>query len=93
LRAISAVRCERGYIKKYKFYPSSDVALVSYYRSNRGVVHLSILWKPQEISTTTVIEAVKRALRLETVVKLVVKDETVVECEENESGEQVCHEK
>jgi tRNA U55 pseudouridine synthase TruB len=70
---------------KYKFYPSDDVVLVSYYVSNRGVHHISILWKPQHVSTEEVMRAVRRALGLEEVVKLIVKDGTVVEeiCEEN----------
>ena len=34
LKIIEPVRCERGIRKKYKFYPSENVVLVSYYRSN-----------------------------------------------------------
>jgi hypothetical protein len=84
LRAISAVRCGRGIVKKYKFYPSDDVIIISYYVSNRGVHYISVKWKPPHISTEEVMRAVRRALRLEEEVKLIVKDSTVVEevCEE-----------
>jgi hypothetical protein len=83
LRTIEAVRCKRGIVKKYKFYPSNDVVLVSYYVSNRGVHHIKILWKPQNVTTEEVERAVRRALRLEEVVKIVVRDSTVEEvCEE-----------
>jgi hypothetical protein len=50
LRSIDAVRCSRGVRKRFKFYPSSDVILASYYRSNRGNNYISILWKPQNIT-------------------------------------------
>jgi hypothetical protein len=46
LRIVDAVRCNRGVRKKFKFYPSSDVILVKYYRSNRGNNYITILWKP-----------------------------------------------
>jgi hypothetical protein len=83
LRAIPAVRCNRGYTVKYKFYPSQDVALVSYYRSNRGVVHLSVLWKPEGVDVATVISVARRALGLETIEKIIVKGETVEVIEED----------
>jgi hypothetical protein len=83
LRTIEAVRCGRGIVKKYKFYPSNDVVLISHYISNRGVHHISILWKPQNITVEEVMRAVRRALRLEETVKLVVRDTVVEEvCEE-----------
>uniref|UniRef100_A0A7J2U4J6 Uncharacterized protein n=1 Tax=Ignisphaera aggregans TaxID=334771 RepID=A0A7J2U4J6_9CREN len=50
LRAIDAVRCYRGITKKFKFYPSLDVILVKYYRSNRGVHYITVLWKPESLT-------------------------------------------
>ncbi|MCC6057170.1 MAG: hypothetical protein LM583_10885 [Desulfurococcaceae archaeon] len=50
LRTIDAVRCSRNVRKTIKFYPSGDVILVSYYRSNRGVNYITVLWKPQSIT-------------------------------------------
>jgi hypothetical protein len=50
LRAIGAVRCNRNVRKTIKFYPSDDVFLISYYRSNRGVNHITVLWKPKNIT-------------------------------------------
>jgi hypothetical protein len=50
LREIDAVRCYRGIRKKFKFYPSDDVVLARYYRSNRGNHHITILWKPQNMT-------------------------------------------
>ena len=50
LRSIDAVRCNRGVRKKFKFYPSADVILISYYRSNRGNNYLSVLWKPNNLT-------------------------------------------
>ena len=84
LRRIAAVRCYRGYIKKYKFYPSQDVALVSYYCSNRGVHYISIKWKPEGVSKEEVIKAAMKALGLEAVTKIVVRGEEVVEEREDE---------
>jgi hypothetical protein len=62
LREIRAVRCSRGITKKVKFYPSSDVILASYYVSNRGVHHINILWKPENIPNQQAIEIAKKAL-------------------------------
>jgi hypothetical protein len=64
LRTISAVRCARGITKKIKFYPSNNVILVSYYISNRGVHHVNILWKPENISNQQAIEIARKALGL-----------------------------
>jgi hypothetical protein len=50
LREIGAVRCYRGIAKKFKFYPSPDVILVKYYRSNRGVHYITVLWKPGSLT-------------------------------------------
>jgi hypothetical protein len=50
LREIGAVRCYRGITKKFKFYPSPDVILVKYYRSNRGVHYITVLWKPGSLA-------------------------------------------
>jgi hypothetical protein len=50
LRAFDAVRCSRGERKKFKFYPSQDVILVHYYRSNRGNHYINVIWKPQNIT-------------------------------------------
>ena len=50
LRSIDAVRCNRGVRKKFKFYPSADVILISYYRSNRGNNYITILWKPESLT-------------------------------------------
>jgi hypothetical protein len=50
LREIGAVRCYRGIAKKFKFFPSSDVILVKYYRSNRGNNYITILWKPESLT-------------------------------------------
>jgi hypothetical protein len=82
LRTIRAVRCGRGIVKKYKFYPSNDVVLVSHYISNRGVHHIKVLWKPQNVTTEEVLSVVRRALHLEEVVKIIVKDTVEEICEE-----------
>jgi hypothetical protein len=82
LRRIEAVRCYRGIRKKYKFYPSSDVALVEYYVSNRGVHYITVLWKPESVSTEKAIEMARRALGLEVATKIVVRGGEVVEVEE-----------
>jgi hypothetical protein len=82
LRSVEAVRCGRGIVKKYKFYPSPDVALVSYYRSTRGVHHIAVLWKPQGVTVEEVVRAARKALGLEWESKLVVRGEEV--CEEVE---------
>jgi hypothetical protein len=79
LRTIEAVRCYRGISRKYKFYPTNDVALVSHYVSNRGVHYLTILWKPEAVEAQKVIEAARRALGLETTAKLVIRGMEVVE--------------
>jgi hypothetical protein len=50
LRAIDAVRCSRNVRKTIKFYPSSDVILISYYMSNRGKHYITVLWKPENIT-------------------------------------------
>jgi hypothetical protein len=50
LRTIDAVRCSRGITKKFKFYPSGDAILASYYRSNRGNHYITIMWKPENIT-------------------------------------------
>jgi hypothetical protein len=50
LREIGAVRCYRGITKKFKFYPSPDAILVKYYRSNRGVHYITVLWKPGSLT-------------------------------------------
>jgi hypothetical protein len=62
LRTIDAVRCARGITKKVKFYPSNDVILASYYVSNRGVHHINILWKPENIPNQQATEIVRKAL-------------------------------
>jgi hypothetical protein len=50
LRTIDAVRCYRSITKKFKFYPSQDVILIKYYRSNRGVHYLTVVWKPENLT-------------------------------------------
>jgi hypothetical protein len=50
LRTIDAVRCSRDVRKTIKFYPSNDVVLISYYRSNRGKHYITVLWKPENIT-------------------------------------------
>jgi hypothetical protein len=62
LKEIGAVRCGRGITKKIKFYPSNDVILISYYVSNRGVHHITILWKPQNISEEQATKIVREVL-------------------------------
>jgi hypothetical protein len=84
LKTIKAVRCYRGYTKKYKFYPSDDVALVSYYRSNRGVHYIRVLWKPESVDVSNVIEAARKALGLYIEAKLVIEGEEVKEIIEDE---------
>jgi hypothetical protein len=79
LRRIDALRCYRGIRKKYRFYPSEDVALISHYVSNRGVNYITILWKPNSVNIERVIEAARKALGLETTSKLVVRGAEVVE--------------
>jgi len=86
LKRIEAVRCYRGIRRKYKFYPSDDVALVSHYVSNRGVHYLSILWKPETVSTERVVEMARRALGLETTTKLRITNLVVEEAEEGAVG-------
>jgi len=84
LKVIEAVRCYKGYTKKYKFYPSDDVALISYYKSNRGVHYIRVLWKPESVDVSKVIEAARKALGLLGEVKLVVLGEEVKEVVEDE---------
>jgi len=65
LRRINAVRCYRNpnyESGKYKFYPSNDVALIEHYRSNRGVVYLYVLWKPEGLSDRDVLRIALEAL-------------------------------
>ena len=64
LREIKAVRCHRGLSKKVRFYPSNDVVLISYYRSNRGVHYVTVLWKPENLAEKDAIELAKKALGL-----------------------------
>jgi hypothetical protein len=64
LREIKATRCARGVTKKVKFFPSNDVILIEYYRSNRGVNYITILWKPENV--TNELEIVRKALGLST---------------------------
>jgi len=47
---IDAVRCSRGVRRKFKFYPSADAILISYYRSNRGNHYITIMWKPESLA-------------------------------------------
>jgi len=84
LRVIRPVRCGRGVTRKYKFYPSDDVILVSYYVSNRGVHHVKILWKPKGVTVEEAVRATMKALGLHEDVKLVVRGEEVCEEVENE---------
>ena len=63
LRRIDAVRCNRiGIVPKYRFSPSPDVALISFYRSSRGNIHIRILWKPNGISEEEVRKIALEAL-------------------------------
>lgn len=62
LREIDAVRCGRGEVKKYKFYPSNDVVLAEYYISNRGNLHLKILWKPNGVDDKEAEEIIKKSI-------------------------------
>jgi len=64
LREIEAVRCARGYQKKFKFYPADNVVLVHYYRSNRGNVSINVIWMPEGVPKEQVEYAVKKALGL-----------------------------
>jgi len=64
LREIRAVRCERGVKKKIRFYTSDDVMLIEYYRSNRGVNYVTILWKPETLTSERAIEIARKALGL-----------------------------
>jgi hypothetical protein len=66
LREVKAVRCNRGIKKKIRFYPSPNTILIEYYRSNRGVNYITILWKPENVSTEQAIEIAKKALGLST---------------------------
>jgi len=64
LRTIHAVRCHRlGYAPvKYKFYPSDDVILVSFYKTTRDNVRLKILWKPEEVPEDLALAVARQAL-------------------------------
>jgi len=62
LRTIDAVRCRRGVRKFIKFYPSNDVVLISYYRSNRGNHYITVLWKPENITEEQAKAFASRAL-------------------------------
>jgi len=72
LRIINAVRCSRGITVKIKFYPAPDVILVSYYRSNRGVNYITILWKPESLPNEKAVEIARKALGLEIEEKVIV---------------------
>jgi hypothetical protein len=62
LKEIRAVRCGRGVTKKVKFFPANDVVLAEHYISNRGVHHITILWKPSSTTDQQAIEIVRKAL-------------------------------
>jgi hypothetical protein len=79
LRRIEAVRCYRGYTKKYKFYPSDNVILVYHYVSNRNVHYIRVLWKPENLDESKAIEVVRKALGLEVTSKIIVLGEEVKE--------------
>jgi len=84
LKTIPAVRCSRGIVKRYKFYPDNTVALIEHYVSTRGVHHIRILWKPESKSREEVIEIARKALGLHHDQKIVVLGEEVVEERINE---------
>jgi hypothetical protein len=62
LRIVNAVRDYRGYEKKVKIYLSNDIIVIEHYRSNRGKVYISIIWKPESISEEEARRLAMRAL-------------------------------
>jgi hypothetical protein len=62
LRVVNATRDYRGEEKKVRIYLSSDIIVVEHYRSNRGKVYISIVWKPENISSEEAIKLASRAL-------------------------------
>ena len=64
LKEVKAVRCSRGIKRKIRFYTSDDVMLIEYYRSNRGVNYITILWKPETLTSERAIEIARKALGL-----------------------------
>ena len=79
LREIYATRCRRGFTMRYKFYPSNNVILIEYYRSNRGNNHITILWKPQNLSNKDALNIVRYALGLEEVYEFRIINNSVIE--------------
>jgi hypothetical protein len=79
LKRIDAVRCYRGYSRRYRLYVNSDIIVVEHYVSNRGVNYLRVLWKPEDVDEGKAIEVARRALGLLREVKLIVEGGEVKE--------------
>jgi hypothetical protein len=62
LRTINAVRDYRGERRRVKIYLSSDVVVAEHYKSNRGKVYISIIWRPENLSIEEAKSLVAKAL-------------------------------
>jgi hypothetical protein len=62
LRIINATRDYRGEKRKIRVYLSSDIIVVEHYRSNRGRVYISVIWKPENVSNEEALVLAKKAL-------------------------------
>jgi len=69
VKAIDAVRCYRGEEREYTIETNKPIAIVEYYRSNRGVHYLDVEYSDWDKERT--LEIARRLLGLESEEKIV----------------------